>query len=81
MSGAETLTSERVDQRSFTRSLVIDALFERGVSSASLTKPWRSVLQLMYKEAFAGGGDAPMVLASATSDAAAQYLVGATSGT
>ena len=39
MSGAESLTPERVDQRSFTRSMVIDALVERGVSSASLAKP------------------------------------------
>ena len=36
MSGAETLTPERVDQRSFTRCMVLDALVARGVSSASL---------------------------------------------
>ena len=63
--------------------MVIDALVERGVSSASLAKPWRSVLQLktMLKDLLAGGGDAPMVPASARSEAAAQQLVGATSGT
>ena len=46
ISGAETLTVERVNQRSFTRPKVIDALVERGVSIASLAKPRRSVLQL-----------------------------------
>ena len=83
MSGAETLTPERVDQRSFTRCMVLDALVERGVASASLAKPRRSVLQLktMLKDLLAGGGDAPMVPASARADAAAQQLVGATSGT
>ena len=83
MSGAGTLTPERVDQRSFTRCMVLDALVERGVASASLAKPRRSVLQLktMLKDLLAGGGDAPMVPASASSDAAAQQLVGATSGT
>ena len=83
MSGAETLTPERVDQRSFTRCMVLDALVERGVASASLAKPRRSVLQLktMLKDLLAGGGDAPMVPASARSEAAAQQLVGATSGT
>ena len=83
MSGAETLTPERVDQRSFTRCMVLDALVERGVASASLAKPRRSVLQLktMLKDLLAGGGDAPMVPASARSDAAAQQLVGTTSGT
>ena len=35
----------------------------------------------MLKDLLAGGGDAPMVPASAMSDAAAQQLVGATSGT
>ena len=35
----------------------------------------------MLKDLLAGGGDAPMVLASATSGAAAQQLVGAMSGT
>ena len=83
MSGAGTLTPERVDQRSFTRCMVLDALVERGVASASLAKPRRSVLQLktMLKDLLAGGGDAPMVPASARSEAAAQQLVGATSGT
>ena len=83
MSGAETLTPERFDQRSFTRCMVLDALVERGVASASLAKPRRSVLQLktMLKDLLAGGGDAPMVPASARSEAAAQQLVGATSGT
>ena len=83
MSGAETLTPERVDQRSFTRCMVLDALVERGVASASLAKPRRSVLQLktMLKDLLAGGGDAPMVPAGARSEAAAQQLVGATSGT
>ncbi|MGB1596422.1 MAG: hypothetical protein ACPIOQ_26925, partial [Promethearchaeia archaeon] len=59
MSGAETLTPERVDQRSFTRCMVLDALVERGVASASLAKPRRSVLQLktMLKDLLAGGGD------------------------
>ena len=63
--------------------MVLDALVERGVASASLAKPRRSVLQLktMLKDLLAGGGDAPMVPASARSDAAAQQLVGATSGT
>ena len=83
MSGAETLTWERVDQQSFTQSMLIDVLVDRGVTSASLAKPWRSVLQrkTMLKDLLAGGGDAPMVLASATSGAAAQQLVGAMSGT
>ena len=63
--------------------MVLDALVERGVASASLAKPRRSVLQLktMLKDLLAGGGDAPMVPASARSEAAAQQLVGATSGT
>ena len=49
----------------------------------SLAKPRRSVLQLktMLKDLLAGGGDAPMVPARPRSDAAAQQLVGATSGT